>query len=544
MEFKHLNGSFMSYSDSGYASGDEIIQPNHVGVNLIPNQSTPLKTPTPDILNETTFNEKRPDESTGFRPKFSPEIPVFSGKSDQSIILHVSKIEKLLTYYRIPQTDEVNVLGISLDGEALIYFDLINTAGVTFQALKHKLIERFNTEPIGISIWTTLHNRKQSYNETVREFFHDIFNKSSKLKLGNETIRYIFLYGLKTDIRRYVLLQNPLSLDESFRLAKWFESVQLLDQFETRNGPMTPTEEVHMVPPNSNLNQEYDTLVGMRHEQPPPPPISNAYFPAFTTSPNTRFAATYTGNKNSGYHRYNQNKKPYRTSHRKRTQVKKWQATCNGLKLQRPEEPGEKASAIKTFSQPKLNSANTRKHTLVTATPARVDRKTTLPPNSTRKIALYPKDNILAKTIKFQGKSEFLQPKGLHMESTVLSGLTGNMQCAITNTTGRPVTLYPDKQVGSFTIVREPKECMLQVKTTSPPIQPNIEITRPHINSSRLTRNVEKQKQSVQYVGANNQHPVIHSPSQIEMERKNHRLKVLSEITNYFRIDRANKART
>ena len=105
MYFKHLNGSLMFGSDSGYASVDDI------------------KTSTAEILHETYIRGKAVDEATGVRPNFSPELPIFFGNG-QSIELHISKLDKLLAYYDIPQEERVNVLGISLDGEALIYFDL------------------------------------------------------------------------------------------------------------------------------------------------------------------------------------------------------------------------------------------------------------------------------------------------------------------------------------------------------------------------------------------------------------------------------------
>ena len=123
MDFKHLNGSLMFGSDSGYASGDDITETSNVGINLIPNSSTHLKTSTPEILHETYIRRKTVNEATGVRPNFLPELPIFSGNG-QSIELHISKLDKLLNYYQIPQKERVDVLGLSLDGDALLYFDL------------------------------------------------------------------------------------------------------------------------------------------------------------------------------------------------------------------------------------------------------------------------------------------------------------------------------------------------------------------------------------------------------------------------------------
>jgi hypothetical protein len=186
----------------------------------------------------------------------------------------------------------------------------------------------------------------------------------------------------------------------------------------------------------------------------------------------------------------------------------------------------------------KLNSNNTQTRTHVTVTPAKVVKKVTLTPNSTTNIALYPKDNILATNLHFQGKSDFLDTLGLHMDPAVVSGLTGIMHCKITNKTGRPVTLYPDKHVGSFTITRARNVYTLREPTPTP----HSEINSARVNSSHLIQNVDTLRPNKHTDGSNNQYLIIHPTSQIVTDRKNHRIKVLSEITEYFRRDTANKA--
>ena len=172
-------------SDSGYDTAEDDVGRSTLKNNFVP------KYPSKQVILDTSSIVQ---DTQGVRGNLSPNLPCFSGNPAECIELHFSKFEKILQYYGTPQNEMVNVLGLSLDGDALLYFDLINTVGITFEILKSRLIERYTTEPIGLLVWANLHNRRRSHDESVRDFYHCVFQTGLETKVARCDFNvYIFV---------------------------------------------------------------------------------------------------------------------------------------------------------------------------------------------------------------------------------------------------------------------------------------------------------------------------------------------------------------
>ena len=216
-------------TDSGYNSVENESCPyDSVGAGAQPNiqksVTEPVFASAVHTMNCNRKNWLRECPYTEEIPEIPLTLPTFSGVKEESIELHFSKLEKI---FQFAKTEKVRLVGLSLEGDALQCFDSINDTD--YKSVKSHLIKRFSTEPIDILIWKKLHDKKQLANQNVHDFYFEVRKLGSKLGLKDKTMELIFQMGLKSDIRKHVLLQSPKNLEESYKVSALYEALQCLD---------------------------------------------------------------------------------------------------------------------------------------------------------------------------------------------------------------------------------------------------------------------------------------------------------------------------
>ena len=84
---------------------------------------------------------------------------------------------------------------------------------------------------------------------------------------------------------------------------------------------------------------------------------------------------------------------------------------------------------------------------------AKVAQKVIFEPHETIAVEVYPTKNLLAKKLRFRS-SENIENLGWQAKDQVVSGLTGTVKVSINNDTNSKRTLYPNKRIGTFDVVK------------------------------------------------------------------------------------------
>lgn len=169
---------------------------------------------------------------------FLPTIVPFSGCPSE-IENFFSSLENIATYAGWTEEDLSFVLGVKLSGIAAEYFSAnIRARGVKgYQEVKRALLNRFQDKDLNHDNMRKLTQSYQRPNETVREFAARIealsFRAISSALRGKpdgdvarqEILTGVFLEGLRPQLRRLVLPQNPKSFDDAVRCARLEEDI-------------------------------------------------------------------------------------------------------------------------------------------------------------------------------------------------------------------------------------------------------------------------------------------------------------------------------
>ena len=156
------------------------------------------------------------------------KIPHFAGTKSENIRSFLSKFEKVIAHYEIEEDKILNLLGLHLERNALLYFDkLIEQEGVpNYGIIKQNLLQRFDEQEIKFVARARLHKRKQNKGEKVTHFYNDVLTKGHEISLIDDELLFIFLNGLSNETRIHVLCQDPQNIKEALQKAKMYEDLK------------------------------------------------------------------------------------------------------------------------------------------------------------------------------------------------------------------------------------------------------------------------------------------------------------------------------
>ena len=159
--------------------------------------------------------------------KTSVSFPSFSGDESESDI-H----EFIDNYKRAGQlsgwTPENLATGLVLylKGSAAIYVRTMQGADeMSFDELAGALVKRFASKAINWRLRQTLAQRVQLQSESVSEYACDIRKLCSRVNLPRAEWLHNFVFGLKTEVREHLILQQPDDLETAEELALLKEAV-------------------------------------------------------------------------------------------------------------------------------------------------------------------------------------------------------------------------------------------------------------------------------------------------------------------------------
>lgn len=155
------------------------------------------------------------------------EIDNFSGKPGTFNTF----LQKILAYCEITNKDEqekLNYFTFLLKGRAFEFFtNLPDETRKDFDQTITALRNHFSPPNCELLDSAQCFSLKMRENENVSIFYERLIKSSNRLTLTDRNKMLIFINGLVDEIREFIVLQQPESMEEALKLAKTKESVSL-----------------------------------------------------------------------------------------------------------------------------------------------------------------------------------------------------------------------------------------------------------------------------------------------------------------------------
>ena len=154
--------------------------------------------------------------STGTSKYNSVKLPTFSGEFNEDVNEFLINFDKAANFHNWQDLRKAQALPLHLKGNASIWFnkspDLVNKA---YPELSAALKAQFHSASDKWLLRQKLNDRKQLLTESVSEYAADIRRTCQRIDLPRSECVNYFVQGLKPEIKNYVVLQRPGTLEEA-----------------------------------------------------------------------------------------------------------------------------------------------------------------------------------------------------------------------------------------------------------------------------------------------------------------------------------------
>lgn len=222
--------------------------------------------------------------------------PYFTGSTKQSADTWLERFLKYSELQDQNQDDRLATFRLLLTQRAETWYNSLNNATQTnWGQLRAAFIAKFvNLPGLAFSRETEIIARKQGPTETVEKYVMDITRRCNQLAKAPAEIKNILIRGLRPDIRRHILLQQPQTPDDVEEQARLYECTALLDAVAVPT-PTTTTEKINLLTTqdqksqlskfmhdmNNMMRDHTQTMETLLKRQanstPQPPPVSRDY---------------------------------------------------------------------------------------------------------------------------------------------------------------------------------------------------------------------------------------------------------------------------
>lgn len=168
-------------------------------------------------------------EKTRSTPTFSTShsnMPKFSGSESEDVTEFLANFERAARFYKFSEERKAEALPFYLTSNASIWFNTTpGLAGKIFKYLADALKKQFHSESDVWLLKQKLHDRKQRHDESVADFAATISRLCQRIGSPPDDCVTIFIRNLRPELRNYVLLQRPDSLEGAEMHARLRESL-------------------------------------------------------------------------------------------------------------------------------------------------------------------------------------------------------------------------------------------------------------------------------------------------------------------------------
>ena len=166
-------------------------------------------------------------QASGGTSKYnSVKLPTFSGQFNEDVNEFLTNFDRAANFHNWNDLRKAQALPLHLKDNASIWFntspDLVDKA---YPELSAALKAQFHSASDKWLLRQKLNDRKQLLTESVSEYAADIRRTCQRIDLPRSECVNYFVQGLKPEIKNYVVLQRPGTLEEAENHAKLKESV-------------------------------------------------------------------------------------------------------------------------------------------------------------------------------------------------------------------------------------------------------------------------------------------------------------------------------
>ena len=136
------------------------------------------------------------------------------------------KFERFAKFYNWSNAKKLGAISLLLDGPALAWLhtqnpDTVNNYNNLVEALK----SRFGAQNLDFLFRQELYSRKQGPLEPLSLYTADIIKMCQRLSISDKDMMNIFINGLSSEIKNYVILNQPDSFEKAESLARLRDAV-------------------------------------------------------------------------------------------------------------------------------------------------------------------------------------------------------------------------------------------------------------------------------------------------------------------------------
>ncbi|XP_077217922.1 uncharacterized protein LOC143852425 [Tasmannia lanceolata] len=148
------------------------------------------------------------------------DVPKFDGTDP---IGWIFKIEQFFNYYSTLEDQQLTIASFNLEGPALLWYqwakanNLIHSWKGFLDALRHRFGPSIYEDPKGALA-------KLHYTSSIEDYQRRFEDHSNKVTgLSESFLISFFISGLKSDLKRELLIEQPTSLIHAISLARLYE---------------------------------------------------------------------------------------------------------------------------------------------------------------------------------------------------------------------------------------------------------------------------------------------------------------------------------
>ena len=160
------------------------------------------------------------NQVTVFKPR------PFNGLPNEDLNEWLMKFERFAKFYNWSNAKKLGAISLLLDGPALAWLHTQNPDTVNnYNNLVETLKSRFGAQNLYFLFRKELYSRKQGPLEPLSLYTADIIKMCQQLSISDKDMMNIFINGLSSEIKNYVILNQPDSFEKAESLARLRDAV-------------------------------------------------------------------------------------------------------------------------------------------------------------------------------------------------------------------------------------------------------------------------------------------------------------------------------
>ena len=152
----------------------------------------------------------------------------FKGQNGEDPERFLGKFDRLAAYGEWDDEKKLGVFPLLLDDKAYDFYEASpRQVKTNYDRLKTAFLAHFEPNKSKLVRWNELCQKSITVGQSISEYHDEIRKDASKIGgITEEQLMIVFLNGLPTEIKEHVALQQPKSLAEALKKARFFESIK------------------------------------------------------------------------------------------------------------------------------------------------------------------------------------------------------------------------------------------------------------------------------------------------------------------------------